>query len=75
MNKFRTGGIICELLVYKKPSIAISAMEGKSILLDRGGREDYGFCSPPSSPPAAAAAVHLTSASMVPDFSPVEELT
>ena len=36
MNKFRTGGIICELLVYKKPSIAISAMEGKSILLDGG---------------------------------------
>ena len=36
MNKSRTGGIICELLAYKKPSTAEMAMEGKSILLDRG---------------------------------------
>ena len=42
MNKSRTGGIICELLAYIKPSIAISAMEGKSILLDRGGGKTTG---------------------------------
>lgn len=54
---------------HKKTLRNLTTAEGKKFRFGGNARESFDYGSPP---PAAA---HLTSASMVPDFSPVLELT
>ena len=56
---------------HKKTLRNLTTAEGKKFRFGGNARESFDY----GSPPPAAAAAHLTSASMVPDFSPVLELT